>query len=470
MNELLQRHGCANVFSVPEGLKELMSDITREVLREQPEKIFDFIANYLSVLILTREHGILAVRILDDLCDCRPSVSEHLLQIGMERNQAEALSQVIKEEIEEFEPTEGKETIKETLILKKILTRTVLDEDMAAKVWQVARNAYRDFWYRKKLMAQHLKVQPDEPWEVAAEHTLALYKKTKPSFSELTRAAQKIQAAYRGYHVRKNLLRHLKPKLKKSGPKVELLGPPIDVAESREIDLGPVMDIKVREDNVGEMFEKHAGKELGLPYNPIRAIKDDEQFREEQMRPTGSRISKVQSHVSQLKSSKSLAKSDDMSKQSRVDTVAVEPVKIRHLSIAPEPIHIDDIPSAASSESQKIRQQNQKSESRIQMQRISFSELLENITPDTLDLIENVAEEVKDITEDTKVIAEAPVYDATLVDIVQEIPEDIPDDRTDGDGESAPTASIPSSAPETAEATDVEDAEILDTSGEEEGD
>lgn len=31
MNELLQKHGCANVFSIPEGLKELMSDISREV-------------------------------------------------------------------------------------------------------------------------------------------------------------------------------------------------------------------------------------------------------------------------------------------------------------------------------------------------------------------------------------------------------------------------------------------------------
>lgn len=33
MNDLLQKHGCSNIFTIPEGLKELMSDISREVSR-----------------------------------------------------------------------------------------------------------------------------------------------------------------------------------------------------------------------------------------------------------------------------------------------------------------------------------------------------------------------------------------------------------------------------------------------------
>ncbi|CAH0718089.1 unnamed protein product, partial [Brenthis ino] len=152
MNELLQKHGCSNVFTIPEGLKELMSDISREVLREQPTNICNFIAKYLSVLLLTREHGMMAVKILDDLCDCRASVSEHLLQLGMQQGQATILSQIIKEEIESFQPDNKKETIKEYQIMKKILNRTPLDEVMAAKVCQVARNAYRDYWYRKKTL------------------------------------------------------------------------------------------------------------------------------------------------------------------------------------------------------------------------------------------------------------------------------------------------------------------------------
>lgn len=92
----------------PTKNKKAVKCILLQVLREQPKQIFDFIANYLSVLLITREHGILSLKILDDLCDCKPSVSEHLMQLGMERVQAEMLAQVIKEEIVGFEPIEGK--------------------------------------------------------------------------------------------------------------------------------------------------------------------------------------------------------------------------------------------------------------------------------------------------------------------------------------------------------------------------
>nr|XP_034833553.1 uncharacterized protein LOC117990198 [Maniola hyperantus] len=274
MNELLQKHGCANVFSVPEGLKELMSDISREVLRAQPCDINDFIANYLSVLLITREHGVMAVKILSDLCDCRPSVLEHLQQLGMDSAQAQTLADIIKEEIEGSEEEQGKETVKECLIVKKILSRQPLDEVMTAKVCQVARNAYRDYWYRKKTLEKGIKPKLDEPWEIAAEHTLQLYKKTKPSFSELTRATEKIQAAYRGYHVRRNILRHLKPKSKNKGPKKELPGAPLDLGGSREIDLGPLIDIKVPEDSikVNDMFVQHTNQALGLNYDPTKTI------------------------------------------------------------------------------------------------------------------------------------------------------------------------------------------------------
>ena len=78
------------------------------MLRWQPANILDFIANYLSALLITREHGVMAVKILEDLCDCRPTVSEHLLQIDLERPQADEMAAIIKEEIEMEQPVEGK--------------------------------------------------------------------------------------------------------------------------------------------------------------------------------------------------------------------------------------------------------------------------------------------------------------------------------------------------------------------------
>ncbi|XP_022824353.1 uncharacterized protein LOC111354934 isoform X1 [Spodoptera litura] len=282
MNELLQKHGCSNVFTVPEGLKELMSDITREVLRWQPAKMLDFIANYLAALLITREHGIMAVKILDELCDCHPTVSEHLLQIGLDRDEATDLATIIKHEIEASKPLEGKEKVKEQAILKKILNRYPLNEEMSAKVCQIARNTYRDYWYRKNLMQKGLKTTPEEAWEKAAQHTLELYKKTKPSISELHRATAKIQAAYRGYHVRRNVLKHLMPnkKKKKKNRRVEMPGPPLDVASSREVDLGPVVNIKIKEDDVTGMFEDEKGQKLGLQYDPMKTIThaDDDEF------------------------------------------------------------------------------------------------------------------------------------------------------------------------------------------------
>lgn len=50
----------------------------------------------------------MAVKILDELCDCHPTVSEHLLQLGLEREDAKELATIIKNEIEASKPVEGK--------------------------------------------------------------------------------------------------------------------------------------------------------------------------------------------------------------------------------------------------------------------------------------------------------------------------------------------------------------------------
>lgn len=52
----------------------------------------------------------MAVKILEDLCDCRPTVAENLLQIGFNRRQADDLSAIIKDEVEREQPVEGRGT------------------------------------------------------------------------------------------------------------------------------------------------------------------------------------------------------------------------------------------------------------------------------------------------------------------------------------------------------------------------
>ncbi|XP_050679396.1 uncharacterized protein LOC126975509 [Leptidea sinapis] len=424
MNELLQKHGCANVFSVPEGLKELMTDISREVLREQPAKIFDFISSYLSVLLITREHGVMAVKILDDLCDCRPSVSEHLIALGFERSDSNKFADIIKEEIEQFEPNDDNGTIKEVKIMKRILLMSSLDEVMSAKVCQVARNAYRDFWYRKKMLEQSLKTKPDEPWEIAAEKTLQIYKQTKPSFNELNRAAVKIQAAYRGYHIRRNVLTHLKPTPKKRGPKVDLHGAPLDISDSREIDLGNVIEISVPKDDILEMFGEHATKKLGLPFNPMLTlthVADTESLDAESHR----RVSRASEPVS------------------AVDELKVEPISFpqgRHSYESEGAVEAMVAPAPPSSQTASLH-------------KISFSEVPPEIIPEA-----PVIDEVEEIMK--------PVYFEAAEAAESEIPEDIPDDVTEG--ETSEATDVPS-VPETGEESEVEDDANPVITDEEEG-
>ncbi|XP_012545236.1 uncharacterized protein LOC101747030 isoform X1 [Bombyx mori] len=437
MNELLQKHGCSNVFALPEGLKELMSDITREVLRTQPPNICDFIAKYLSVLLITREHGILAVKILEDLCDCRPSVSEHLLQLGIDKSDAEVLAQVIKAEVEGFEPMEGKETLKETEIIKKILKRMPLDEEMTAKVCQVARNAYRDYWYKKTLMEKELKPHPEEPWELAAQHTIELYSKTKPSFEELTRATQKIQAAYKGYHVRRNLLHHLKPK-KKTESKVDLPGPPLDIDGSRDIDLGPIINLKVRDDNVKAMFETE-NENLIVNCDSIKAIthvEDDGLFPgipSQAIRPR--KVFALQENLIEdpAKSDVKVTETESTDLQHAVDNAQ------RSVSLPTTNAVHHDLP----------------------MRKISFAEVPSEVDP------AEPKGELEGLNIPEEIIEEDSANRTDTEENIHEIPEEVPDDRTEGDGDSAPTVSILSSAPETPNVTDAEDVDEF--TSEEEG-
>ena len=55
MNVTLQKHGAKKIYPVPDGLHELASDVTREVLRNQPDNIYLFISDYLETMLDVRE-------------------------------------------------------------------------------------------------------------------------------------------------------------------------------------------------------------------------------------------------------------------------------------------------------------------------------------------------------------------------------------------------------------------------------
>ncbi|XP_046382478.1 uncharacterized protein LOC124153394 isoform X2 [Ischnura elegans] len=55
MDVALEKYNAKRIYGIPAGLKELMVDISREVLRAQPVHLCLFIANYLDALIDARD-------------------------------------------------------------------------------------------------------------------------------------------------------------------------------------------------------------------------------------------------------------------------------------------------------------------------------------------------------------------------------------------------------------------------------
>lgn len=89
MNVLMQRHCAKYIYIVPNGLRELLSDISREVLRSQPEDTYTFIADYLDALLITRENARVAAQFVQHMSDAAEIIANLLDRTGMSREEAD---------------------------------------------------------------------------------------------------------------------------------------------------------------------------------------------------------------------------------------------------------------------------------------------------------------------------------------------------------------------------------------------
>lgn len=97
MNVLMQRHCAKYIYIVPNGLRELLSDISREVLRSQPEDIYTFIADYLDALLITRENARVSAQFVQHMSDAAEIIVNLLDRTGMSREEADATVTKIQE-------------------------------------------------------------------------------------------------------------------------------------------------------------------------------------------------------------------------------------------------------------------------------------------------------------------------------------------------------------------------------------
>ncbi|KAJ6635054.1 Abnormal spindle-like microcephaly-associated protein like [Pseudolycoriella hygida] len=216
MNYLLFHNSTEGQFpKVPDGLKELMSDISREVLREQPENIYEFIADYLEEMEITREHKGISENVLDMVIDESITVHELFEESGITLEQARKSAQIMEKSFHEFAKNKKMkygdqktaenttEKLLEKDICRKIMKSCDLTREQDQKLRKIVQMCFKSFYFREKTYRLKLSRLPDSHWANRAERTLDIYRRSLPRKSQLDRAAVVIQSAYRSYFVRK---------------------------------------------------------------------------------------------------------------------------------------------------------------------------------------------------------------------------------------------------------------------------
>lgn len=203
MNFLPYRHRkLSEVVPVPEGLRELMADVTREVLRYQPENIEAFIADYLEAMLLTRELCSIADRTIEDVLDSSLQIVEILQNDGILLHQAESVVKVMKEEFKNhIEDMSEDEPLKEMDIVNRLINECGLTTDQALKASEVIENSWCHYYQRNK--NQPVKYNHEIAHHEAVKNTLSIYQKSKATCSELNKSEKVLQPGFKGYFTRK---------------------------------------------------------------------------------------------------------------------------------------------------------------------------------------------------------------------------------------------------------------------------
>uniref|UniRef100_A0A182K3T2 RIIa domain-containing protein n=1 Tax=Anopheles christyi TaxID=43041 RepID=A0A182K3T2_9DIPT len=209
MNYLLHcQRSPGAVIPVPEGLEELLQDISREVLRSQPPNVISFLADYLEEKLARRENRRVAEKIVDNVLDISLDIVAMLESVGIDSARAEAAVKRIREEFNRhFETKPDDERLRETFRERDVLERLVKEchfsEQEAREASRIIEQAYRTFYFRNAYKEQPQAAGKNKDWRQAAKHTLSLYAQTGPTREQMEAAARRIQVAYRAYYTRK---------------------------------------------------------------------------------------------------------------------------------------------------------------------------------------------------------------------------------------------------------------------------
>ncbi|XP_013140657.1 PREDICTED: uncharacterized protein LOC106105004 isoform X2 [Papilio polytes] len=124
-------------LALPEGLRDLMSDISREVLRARPQNLYQFIADYLAAMLVARETLTIAGHVCKGVCDCscEPELDDELRNIGLSPEEVDEAKNIIIRYLE-------KDKVKEESLVAKLL-RTNIDQQKIPNIQKAVKAAYK---------------------------------------------------------------------------------------------------------------------------------------------------------------------------------------------------------------------------------------------------------------------------------------------------------------------------------------
>ncbi|EAT41448.1 AAEL006924-PA [Aedes aegypti] len=208
MNYLLHRQRTpGKVIPVPDELKELMLEISREVLRSQPKNVIHFVADYLEAKLIRRENQVVADKVVDTVLDTSLDIITMLDEIGLNEEKAERAVRMIREAFQKhFKIRTSDENLRDAFreaeVLKRLVDECGFSESEALKAGKIIERAYKTYFLRNVYKYYHGPAVTSD-WQDAAKHTLGIYAQSGASKEEMERAAVRIQTAYRGYFTRK---------------------------------------------------------------------------------------------------------------------------------------------------------------------------------------------------------------------------------------------------------------------------
>jgi hypothetical protein len=143
---LLRHRKLTDVIAVPEGLCELMKDITREVIRFQPADVERFIADYLESMVISRELIYISEKTMNDVFDSSLQIAEILKKEGVAFGKAEIGVRIIRQEIESnFNESKY---VRKSKIIKRLIVECNLSERKAEKITNIVEDSMEHYRMR----------------------------------------------------------------------------------------------------------------------------------------------------------------------------------------------------------------------------------------------------------------------------------------------------------------------------------